>query len=168
MPTETKIEDFVISRVLDAPRELAWKVFTQVEHMKQWWGPKGFAVIHAKMDLRPGGSFHYALKSPDGTTMWGKFMFREIAPPEKLAFMSSFSDETGGVTRHPMAPSWPLHMLTTFSFEDLGDKTRFTVRWAPYNATEDERQAFEAGRPSMTQGWTGTMDQLAAYLAKAR
>jgi uncharacterized protein YndB with AHSA1/START domain len=168
MPTETKTEDFVISRVLDAPRELAWKVFTQVEHMKQWWGPKGFTVIHAKMDLRPGGSFHYALKSPDGATMWGKFMFREIAPPEKLAFMSSFSDETGGVTRHPMAPSWPLHMLTTFSFEDLGDKTRFTVRWAPYNATEDERQAFEAGRPSMTQGWTGTMDQLAAYLAKTR
>jgi len=168
MAAGTKIEDFVISRVLDAPRDRVWKVFTQVEHMKQWWGPKGFTVTHAKMDLRPGGTYHYALKSPDGATMWGKFVFREIAPPEKLVFMSSFSDEAGGVTRHPMAPTWPLLMLTTFSFEDLGDKTRFTVRWSPYNATEEERQAFETGRPSMTQGWTGTLDQLAAYLQKAK
>ena len=168
MAAGTKIEEFVISRVLDAPRDRVWKVFTQVEHMKQWWGPKGFTVTHAKMDLRPGGTYHYALKSPDGATMWGKFVFREIAPPEKLVFMSSFSDEAGGVTRHPMAPTWPLLMLTTFSFEDLGDKTRFTVRWSPYNATEEERQAFETGRPSMTQGWTGTLDQLAAYLQKAK
>ena len=168
MAAGTKIEDFVISRVLDAPRDRVWKVFTQVEHMKQWWGPKGFTVTHAKMDLRPGGTYHYALKSPDGATMWGKFVFREIAPPEKLVFMSSFSDEAGGVTRHPMAPTWPLLMLTTFGFEDLGDKTRFTVRWSPYNATEEERQAFETGRPSMTQGWTGTLDQLAAYLQKAK
>jgi uncharacterized protein YndB with AHSA1/START domain len=120
------------------------------------------------LDLRPGGSFDYALKSPDGDTMWGKFVFREIAPPEKLVFMNSFSDEAGGVTRHPMAPAWPLHMLTTVSFEDVGGKTRFTVRWAPYEATAEELQAFEAGRPSMTQGWSGTMDQLAAYLAKAQ
>ena len=168
MAAGTKIEEFVISRVLDAPRDRVWKVFTQVEHMKQWWGPKGFTVTHAKMDLRPGGTYHYALKSPDGATMWGKFVFREIAPPEKLVFMSSFSDEAGGVTRHPMAPTWPLLMLTTFGFEDLGDKTRFTVRWSPYNATEEERQAFETGRPSMTQGWTGTLDQLAAYLQKAK
>ena len=168
MTAGTKTEDFVISRVLDAPRDLVWKVFTQVEHMKQWWGPKGFTVTHAKMDLRPGGTYLYGLKSPTGDTMWGKFVFREIAPPEKLVFMNSFSDEAGGVTRHPMAPTWPLLLLTTFSFEDLGDKTRFTVRWSPHNATEEERQAFEAGRPSMTQGWTGTMDQLAAYLAKAR
>jgi len=168
MAAGTKIEEFVISRVLDAPRDRVWKVFTQVEHMKQWWGPKGFTVTHAKMDLRPGGTYHYALKSPTGDAMWGKFVFREIAPPEKLVFMSSFSDEAGGVTRHPMAPTWPLLMLTTFSFEDLGDKTRFTVRWSPYNATEEERQAFETGRPSMTQGWSGTLDQLAAYLQKAK
>lgn len=168
MTAGTTVDDFVMSRVLEAPRDMVWKVFTQVEHMKQWWGPKGFSVTHAKMDLRPGGTYHYALKSPDGMVMWGKFMFREIAPPESLVFISSFSDEKGGVTRHPMAPSWPLHMLTTFSFEDLGGKTRFTVRWTPYEATEEELQTFEQGRPSMTQGWSGTLEQLEAYLAKAR
>jgi uncharacterized protein YndB with AHSA1/START domain len=168
MPTETKTEDFVISRVLDTPRDLVWKAFTQVEHMKQWWGPKGFTVTHAEMDLRPGGTYHYALKSPDDAVMWGKFVFREIAPPERLVFISSFSDEKRGVTRHPMAPAWPLHMLTTVNFEIVGGKTRFTVRWAPYEATAEELQAFEAGRPSMTQGWSGTLEQFAAYLAKAK
>jgi uncharacterized protein YndB with AHSA1/START domain len=57
-------------------------------------------------------------------------------------------------------------MLSVFSFEDApGGKTKFTVRWQPLHATPAERQAFEAGRDSMHQGWSGTMDQLATYLA---
>ena len=59
------VEDFVISRTFDAPRELVWKCFTDPERMKQWWGPKGFKVITSKMDLRPGGCYHYGLQSPD-------------------------------------------------------------------------------------------------------
>ena len=59
----TKSPDFVISRVLDAPRELVWKCFTDPERMKQWWGPKGFIVIASKMDLRVGGTYHYGMKA---------------------------------------------------------------------------------------------------------
>ena len=57
-------------------------------------------------------------------------------------------------------------MLSTFTFEEEGGKTRFTVRWAPYNATEEETKTFDTSHDSMRQGWGGTMDQLAAYLAK--
>jgi uncharacterized protein YndB with AHSA1/START domain len=78
---QAKSADFVISRMLDAPRELVWKVFTDGERMKEWWGPKGFTVVHSKMDLRVGGTYHYGMKAPDGTPMWGKFVFREIAAP---------------------------------------------------------------------------------------
>jgi uncharacterized protein YndB with AHSA1/START domain len=99
--------------------------------------------------------------------MWGKFVYREITPPSRMVLVSSFSDETGGVTRHPMAPTWPLEMLSTFSFEEEGGKTRFTVRWSPLNASEEERATFVAGHASMQQGWGGTLDKLAAYLAKA-
>ena len=162
------IEDFVISRMFDAPRDLVWKCFTDPERMKQWWGPKGFKVIASKMDLRPGGSYHYGLQSPDGQSMWGKFAYREIVPPEKLVLINSFSDEKGGTTRHPWNESWPLQMLSTFTFEDLpGGKTKFTVRWAPYNTTEAEVQTFHSNRNSMTQGWSGTFEQLDGYLAKA-
>ncbi len=163
------VEDFVISRTLDAPREVVWKCFTDPERMKQWWGPKGFKVITSKMDLRPGGSYHYGLQSPAGQSMWGKFAYREIVPPEKLVLINSFSDEKGGTTRHPGNESWPLQMLSTFNFEELpGGKTKFTVRWAPYNATEAEVQTFHSNRNSMTQGWSGTFEQLEAYLATAK
>lgn len=160
--------DFVISRVFDAPRDLVWKALTEPERMKQWWGPKGFTVIASKMDLRVGGTYLYGMKSPDGHAMWGKFVYREIAPPERLVFINSFSDEAGGVTRHPMAPTWPLQMLSTFTFEELpGGKTRFTVRWATYQASEEEQKTFDSAHDSMTQGWSGTMEQLEAYLANA-
>lgn len=165
----TEAADFVISRVLDAPRELVWKVFTDPEHMKQWWGPKGFTVFHATMDLRVGGTYLYGIRSPAGDPMWGKFVFREIKPQERLVFINSFSDENGGVTRHPMAPSWPLELLSVFTFEALADgRTKFTVRWSPYQPSEEERKTFEAGRASMQQGWGGTLEQLAAYLARAK
>ena len=162
-------EDFIMSRVFDVPRDLLWKCFTEPERMKQWWGPKGFKVLSAKMDLRPGGGYHYGMQSPDGHAMWGKFVFREIVPQERLAFINSFSDEKGGVTRHPGHEKWPLEMLSSFTFEDVpGGKTRFTVRWAPHNASEEEHKTFDTNRDSMRQGWGGTMDQLEAYLPKAK
>jgi uncharacterized glyoxalase superfamily protein PhnB/uncharacterized protein YndB with AHSA1/START domain len=166
--TTGKSGEFVITRVLDAPRELVWKAFTDPGRMKHWWGPKGFTVIASKMDLRPGGTYHYGLRAPDGSPMWGKFVFREIAAPERMVFISSFSDEACGTTRHPFHQSWPLEMLSTFTFEEQkGGKTKLTIRWSPHNATEEERQTFEAGRDSMRQGWGGTLEQLEAYLAKA-
>jgi uncharacterized protein YndB with AHSA1/START domain len=161
--------EFVLSRVFDAPHALLWQCFTEPERMKQWWGPKGFKVLHSKMDLRVGGTYHYGMQAPDGKAMWGKFTFREIVPQEKLVQITSFSDEKGGITRHPLAPTWPLQMLSTFAFEDApGGKTKFTVRWSPYEATAEEQVTFDAGHASMTQGWGGTMDQLAAYLATAK
>ena len=50
------------------------------------------------MDLRPGGTYHYGMQTPDGSVMWGKMVYREIVPPEKLVFINSFSDEKGGLT----------------------------------------------------------------------
>lgn len=168
MPAPTSSpSEFVISRTLDAPRDVVFNAFTDPERMKHWWGPKGFTVTASKMDLRPGGTYHYGLRPPDGSTMWGKFVYREIAAPERLVFVNSFSDEKGGVTRHPLHQSWPLQMLSTFLFTEQNGRTTFTVRWAPLDPTETERATFDGGHDSMKQGWTGTMDQLEAYLAKA-
>ena len=167
--SDTVAGDFVIERTLDAPRNLVWRAFTDAEHMKQWWGPKGFKVFHSKMDLRPGGTYLYGMEVPNGPVMWGKFVYREIVPPSKLVFINSFSDENRGVTRHPMSPTWPLELLSTFTFEEAGPgKTKFTIRWSPHNATEEERKTFDAGQASMNQGWSGTLEQLEAYLPKAK
>jgi uncharacterized protein YndB with AHSA1/START domain len=162
---EGKSKDFVISRVLDAPRDLVWKCFTDPAHMKGWWGPKGVKIVKSDMDLRVGGTYHYGMRQQDGTVMWGRMVYREITPPERLVFINSFSDEAGGLGRHPLAPSWPIEMMSIFTFEEMPDgKTKFTVRWAPHNATEEERQTFDAGHDSMTMGWSGTLDKLENYL----
>jgi uncharacterized protein YndB with AHSA1/START domain len=163
----TKSPDFVISRVFDAPRELVWKCFTEPERMKEWWGPKGFKSVASKMDLRPGGRYHYCLQAPSGASMWGKLAFREIVPPERMVLINSFSDEAGGTTRHPLHQAWPLEMFSIFTFEEQpGGKTKFTVRWSPHNATAEEQKTFEEGHGSMNQGWSGTLDRLDVYLAK--
>ena len=166
--TESAEKEFVITRAFDAPRERVWKVWTEAERLKHWWGPKGFTVRVAKMDFRPGGVYHYCLRSPDGRDMWGKFVYREIVTPERIVFVNSFSDEKGGLTHHPMSPTWPLETLSTITFTEQEGKTKITVQWVPINATEEERKTFEDGRQSMQQGWTGTMDQLAAYLVTVR
>lgn len=161
-------EPFVTSRVFDAPRDNVWKAWTEAERLKKWWGPAGFTVHTCKVDLRPGGVFHYGMKAPDGSDMWGKFTYREIDASKRLVFIVSFSDPKGGVTRHPWSANWPLETLSTVTFEEQGGKTKVTVQWIPADTSTDiERKTFEEGRDGMKQGWIGTMDQFAGYLATA-
>ncbi|HJU83623.1 MAG TPA: SRPBCC domain-containing protein [Holophagaceae bacterium] len=157
---------FVLSRVLDAPRDLVWKAWTEPERLMQWFGPKGVTMPACRMELRPGGIFHYCMRTPDGHDMWGKWVFREIEAPARLVLISSFSDAEGGLTRHPLSATWPLETLSTTTLEDLGDRTLLTIRWEPWNATEEERATFVGAHASMDQGWGGTLEQLQAYLAR--
>ena len=112
------VKPFEISRVFDAPRDKVWKAWTETDRLKQWWGPAGFKVHTCKVDLRPGGSFLYGMTAPDGTDMWGRFVYREIKAPHRLVFITSFSDAKGGVTRHPWSPNWPLEIHSTVMFEE--------------------------------------------------
>jgi uncharacterized protein YndB with AHSA1/START domain len=157
---------FTISRLFKAPRLLVWNACTQPERMTHWWGPKGSIVRVAKMDFRVGGTYHCCMKSPEGVEVWGKFAYREISKPHRIVFVNSFSDENGGLTRHPIVANWPLEMLSTFTFDEKEGKTQFTVKWTPLAPTEVERKTFEEGMDSMKQGWTGTLDQLTVYLER--
>lgn len=158
-------EEFVISRVFNAARDLVWKAWTERDHLAKWFGPKGFEIPYAKLDLRPGGMFHYRMESPDGFTMWARFVYREIIPPQRLVWVNSFSDKDGGLARDPFGGDpWPREILTTATFAEHEGKTMVTVRSVPINASDAERQTFHSGRSSMTMGWGGTFDKLEAHL----
>ena len=159
--------EFAVTRVFDAPRETVFKAWTEIGHLKNWWGPKGFALRTCVIDLRPGGVFHYGMQPPTAGIMWGKWVFREIVAPERLVFVASFSDEAGGVARNPWVATWPLETLSTVTFDEDGGRTTLTMRGVPLDATEAEQATFKAGRGPMRQGWAGTLDQLASYLRKA-
>ena len=157
-------EQFVYTREFDAPRDVVFAAYTERDRLAKWWGPKGLTMLACDIDLRPGGVFHYGMRGPDGQTMWGKWTFREIVRPELLEFIVSFSDEAGGVTRHPMSAEWPLQVLSTTRFEALGGRTRVSMTAAPIGANEAERRAFAEAKGSMTAGYNGTAEQLDAYL----
>ena len=167
--TATSSADFVISRVFDAPRELVWKAFADPEQMKQWFGPTGSVIVASKMDFRVGGTYHGAMRDPTGRVMWAKFVYREIVAPERLVWEHSFSDENGGLTRHPLSPTWPLKLLTTVTFDGpLKGQTGLTLRWSPLDATAEEQKTFDAAHDGMRGGWGGTFERLTAYLADAK
>jgi uncharacterized protein YndB with AHSA1/START domain len=160
------VPEFFLARCFGAPRALVFRAWTEPDRLARWFGPKGFTMLSCTLDLRPGGVFHYGMRSPDGQVMWGRWVFREIVAPERLVFVASFSDETGGVTRHPFAPDWPLEVLSTLTLTEHHGQTTVAMRGIPVNATDPERKTFEAAHDSMQKGWTGTLDQLAGYLAQ--
>jgi len=168
--TESRIQPgqpFTISRAFNVSRERLWKAWTEREQLMQWFGPKGFTMAIANLDFRPGGTFHYCLQSADGQRMWGKFVYREIVAPERIVLVNSFSDEKGGIARHPMSPTWPLETLSTFRLSEQDGKTTSTVEWTPLHATADEQKTFDSSHEGMKAGWGGTFDQLAAYLSRS-
>ncbi len=163
----TASKPFVITRMFDAPRDRVWKAWTERKSLMRWFSPKGSTMPAARLELCPDGRFHFCLCSATGEELWGKWTFREIIAPERIVLVHSFSDEEGGITRHPFSPTWPLEMLSTTTLEDAGDHTRVTVEWSPLDPTEAERETFDAAHESMRQGWTGTFEQLAEHLAQA-
>jgi len=161
----TESNQFIITRSFNAPRELVWKAWTDPDHIKKWLSPDGAEMSVKRIELHPGGTFHYSMKIPNGSEMWGRWIFREITPPERLVLVQSFSDSKGGVTRHPMGPTWPLETLATTVLSEQGGKTMLTLTWEPLNATKEEIDTFNTSHDSMNGGWEGTFRQFETYLA---
>ncbi len=158
-------ETFTISRTVSAPRDLVWRVWTEQEHLKNWWGPKGFTMLSCTVDLQPGGQFLYGMKNEQGVEMWGKWVFLEITPPEFFSYILSFSDADGGTTRHFASETWPLHMRCTVNFTEAEGKTTINLTNCAVNATPEESATFNGGRDGMRIGFGSTLDQLDTYLA---
>ena len=159
------MKPFSISRIVKAPIALVYKVQTEPAHLEKWLSPAGFKTTYAAMDFRVGGTYHYRQEGPGGLQLWGLQTFREIAPNEKIVLIQSFSDKDGGVAPSPMAADWPLEILATTTFEDVGDgKTRITITWQPYNSDEAGHAAFDKGRAGMEHGFGGVFDKLETYL----
>lgn len=159
---------FSITRVFAAPRPLVWRAWTDPAMLVQWFGPKGCHATLLAMDLRPGGYQHSRMEMPGGKVIWGKYLYRTIEEPSQLVWEHSFADEHGNVAPSPFGGAWPLGLLSTVTFEDVGEReTRITVTWVPMDATDEERAAFADAAASMTGGWGGSFDQLDAFLAIA-
>jgi uncharacterized protein YndB with AHSA1/START domain len=99
-----------LSRVLDAPVELVWEVWTQPEHLAQWWVPNGFTNTISRMEVRAGGEWDLVMHGPDGTDYTNKSVFREVVPHRKIVY------------EHISVPKF----MATISFEARGQQTFLT------------------------------------------
>jgi uncharacterized protein YndB with AHSA1/START domain len=143
-----------LTRILDAPRALVFKAWTDARHLQAWWGPAGSENGETRIDLRIGGKIHIEMRGPGfDHPMGGEF--REIDPPRRLVFTSSaFRNEDG---------SWQFINLNTVTFEDLGgNRTRLTVHCVVQKASETNNVPVGG----MELGWNGSLDRLADLLAK--
>jgi uncharacterized protein YndB with AHSA1/START domain len=164
---ESADRQVAFTRVFDAPRDLVWKAFTDRERMARWWGMKGTTTRIRELDLRPGGTFLYVMRMPDGREMCGKWVYREIVAPELLVVVHFATDETGKPIPHPYDPSLPPEMLTTSRFTEHAGRTTLELRSVPINETPAQRAAFNKLADAMEEGFNNSLDLLGEYLAKA-
>lgn len=151
----------VLEREFNAPRELVFKMFSEAEHLRRWWGPKGWELPVCNIDFRPGGVWHYCMKCVDenqgqfyGMESWGKGVYKEIAKPEMFSYTDYFSDADGNTNSD--LPTTEIEL----EFVDLGGKTKLVNR-AEYVSAEALKTVMDMG---MLQGITETWDRLSEML----
>jgi len=143
----TADRELTVSRMIDAPRLLVFKAWTDPEQIARWWGPKGFTTVEYQMDVRPGGAYWFVMRSPEGTDHRKRGVYREIVAPERIVFTFAWEDADG--RRGP-------ELLVTVTLEDLGSRTRLTLRQGVFDTVD--------WRDSHMAGWTSCLERFAEYM----
>ena len=150
----------VIERSFEAPTELVWKMWTDPEHFKAWYGPDGASIPVADMDLRVGGSRLVCMEmtTPNGPMqMWFTGEYLEVDPTDRLVYTESMSDEDGNVKSAAdmgMPEGFPMTTEVIVELEAVGAGTKMVMT--------------HAGVPADSPGgagWKMAIDKLITYIA---
>jgi uncharacterized protein YndB with AHSA1/START domain len=119
--------EIVISRVIDAPRELVFEAFTEVRHLSRWWGPEGFSTTTRSFEFRAGGVWDFVMHGPDGTDYQEWISWTEIVPPERIAllhgeFLGDPNAFESVLTFEPDGTATRIDMRTVFPTKELLDE----------------------------------------------
>lgn len=143
---DTSDRELRITRLLDAPVDLVWEVWTKPEHLAQWWGPNGFTNTISRMEVRPEGEWDMVMHGPDGTDYKNKSVFKEVVEHRRLVF------------EHVTGPKF----TATVSFEERGGQTFLTWQMLFETAEEFIRtvRTFKAD-----EGLKQNVEKLSMYLS---
>lgn len=166
VPNELKTviegDHLVMERRFDAPRELVFQMFSDSEHLENWWGPKGWETENYAFTFAIGGVWHYCMVCTDedqgdyyGQTSWGRAVFQEIHIPEKIVYIDQFSDEAGNVSEE-----FP-EMDITLNFVEEAGTTRLQII-SRFASAEELKTVVNMG---VIEGVTSQYDRLDGYLA---
>jgi uncharacterized protein YndB with AHSA1/START domain len=146
---------------------MVWKMWTDPEHVKKWWGPRAFTTPFCEIDFRVGGKFLNCMKATQEIEssdiwkkgIWNTGIYKEIIPLEKIVCTDSFADEKGNIvhaTHYGVNKDTPLEMLITVTFRANNGKTEMSLRHKGIPAGADTEGA--------NQGWNQSFDKLAESL----
>ncbi len=138
------------SRVFDAPRELVFDAWTDPKHLSQWWGPNGFTTTTKGFDMRAGGVWRFVMHGPDGRDYQNRVTYEEVVRPERIVYSHGGGDDVEPVT-----------FKVVVTFEDLGGKTRLTMKGTFPSAAERARVIGEYGAD---KGMVQTLSRLGQYV----
>ena len=141
----------VITRILDAPRSLVFRAWTEPQHLVHWSCPHGFTLTHCEGVLEPGGSWRSSMRSPEGDDLWLGGVYREIVAPERLVFTHTWEDASGRRGQET---------IVTVTLTDEHGKTKMVFRQEGFVSTED--------RDGHAGGWNECFERLADYLRTAQ
>ena len=154
MSATKPIKELTFTRVLDAPRDMVFRAWTDPVQLARWWGPNGFTNPICKLDVRPGGAIRIDMLGPDGRFFLMEGEYREIVPPERLVFtIKAVKNERG-------EPE--LVNINTVTFESMAGKTRLNFLTQVLKAGPGSEE-FMAG---MEEGWSQTLDRMVVEVAK--
>jgi uncharacterized protein YndB with AHSA1/START domain len=146
-------QELVFEKVLDAPRELVWRVMTDPERVTNWWGPRGYTTTVVEMDVRVGGTWHWINHTTGGEDAPFRGEYLEVDPPSRIVQTQIF-DVPGFDDRAA---------INTITLDDLGGRTKLVAR-SRFPSVEDLQGALAMG---MIGGALETYDRLAEEIAKS-
>lgn len=143
--------ELVITRTINAPRELVFAAFTDSEHISQWWGPNGFTTSTANRDVRVGGSWRFTMHGPDGTDYPNFITYTDIVRPERICYDQG-EDESAVV------------FSVVITFDAVGAKTALTL----HTLFQSAQQLAAMKKFGAVEGGQQTLNRLEQYLSQAQ
>ena len=146
--SNTSNRELTITRLLNAPIELVWQVFTEPEHIKNFWGPSGYTNTITKMDVKVGGEWAFIMHGPDGTDYENKHIYLEIKKPVRL------------VMQHATTPKF----ITAITLKAEGKKT--LLHWSGVFESAEQLEQILNTVKEAKNGLKENVDKLETYLYK--
>lgn len=112
-------DELTLTRMIDAPRDLVFKAWTDPVQLARWWGPSGFTTTMKAWEARAGGAIHLEMNAPDGAVYPMSGSFKEVIPPGRIVFTGSALDPQGKAI---------FEIMNTVSFAEKGGKTKLTLQ----------------------------------------
>jgi uncharacterized protein YndB with AHSA1/START domain len=143
--------ELITRRVIDAPRELVFRAWTEARHLARWFGPHGFTTTTRAFEFRPGGVWDFDMIGPDGTVYPNYIEWETIDPPERITY------EQGERANDPES------FHATVTFLDRDGQTEIVLRALLKTKAQRDHVVEHYGA---IEGGRQTLERLATYVAE--